>query len=316
MLTLRLHALGIPEELPDQVCLVDHIGGFDQRYHNPLLTHIDRYCHERRHKIQIHYAGVITDSVQTLYPYLEFFRTWDAGTRKLFDSFVDYRCHPDLEYKNFLCSFNGSPHVSRKLLVSALQRWGYFNPETCSKNFQYTADELDGHLGDYLDLDRHRFYKRFFISDNSQEFFHQIHSFGHVKYNHAQNIYGLERQLTGSFLHVVSETLATSYYPFVTEKFLYSVITRGLFLAYAQPGWHDHLERYWGFRRYNRIFDYDFDAIQNPVERLVELISMISKFSVLSSDDWRDLYEMEYDTIEHNYDHYFSGKYLDYYQQQ
>lgn len=316
MLTLRISALGIPEELPDQICLVDHIEGFDQHYCNPLLTHIDRYCHERRCTIQIHYAGVITDCVQKLYPNLEFFRTWDAGTRKLFDSFVDYRCHPELEYRNFLCSFNGSPHVSRKLLVSALQRWGYFDPETCSKNFQYTADELDGHLGDYLDLDRHRFYKRFFIGVDSQEFFHQIHSFGHVKYNHAQNIYGLERQLTGSFLHLVSETLATSYYPFVTEKFLYSVVTRGLFLAYAQPGWHDHLERYWGFRRYNRIFDYDFDAIQNPVERLIELISMISKFSLLTSDDWRDLYEMEYDTIEYNYDHYFSGNYLNYYQQQ
>ena len=104
--------------------------------------------------------------------------------------------------------------------------------------------------------------------------------------------------------------MATSYVPFVTEKFLYSVITRGLFLAYAQPGWHDHVEKYYGFKRYTKLFDYHFDSIQNPVERLVELMTMISKFSVLSSDDWKDLYLLEQDSIEYNYNHYFSGNYL------
>ena len=104
--------------------------------------------------------------------------------------------------------------------------------------------------------------------------------------------------------------MATSYYPFVTEKFLYSVVTRGLFLAYAQPGWYDYAEKYYGFKRYDRIFDYSFDQIKNPVKRLVKLIEMVSKFSKLSSADWKDLYLMEQDTIEFNYDNYFSGNYL------
>ena len=125
----------------------------------------------------------------------------------------------------------------------------------------------------------------------------------------------LERKITESFLEIVSETMATSYQPFVTEKFLYSVVTRGLFVAYAQPGWHEHLERYYGFRKYDKIFDYGFDEIQNPVERLVDLMSMISKFSVLSRDDWRDLYEMEIDTIEYNHDHYFRKKYIKQFEQ-
>ena len=62
--------------------------------------------------------------------------------------------------------------------------------------------------------------------------------------------------------------------------------------------------------KYNKLFDYRFDTIQNPVERLIELITMILKFSVLSASDWNDLYLIEQDTIEYNYDHYFSGKYL------
>jgi uncharacterized membrane protein len=108
----------------------------------------------------------------------------------------------------------------------------------------------------------------------------------------------------------VSESMATSYYPFVSEKFLYSIVTRGLFVAYAQPGWHAHIKKYYGFKSYTKLFDYRFDSIQNPVERLVELMSMISKFSVLSTDDWKDIYRIESDTVEFNYNHYFSGDYL------
>jgi len=58
------------------------------------------------------------------------------------------------------------------------------------------------------------------------------------------------------------------------------------------------------------LFDYQFDTIQNPVERLIELMCMISKFSTLSTHDWHDLYLIEQDTVEYNYDHYFSGDYL------
>jgi hypothetical protein len=104
--------------------------------------------------------------------------------------------------------------------------------------------------------------------------------------------------------------VATSYVPFVTEKFLYSIVTRGLFLAYAQPGWHAHVEKYYGFKRYTKLFDYRFDSIQNPVERLVELMTMIGKFSHFSPAEWHDLYLIEQDTIEYNYDHYFSQDYL------
>jgi hypothetical protein len=80
-------------------------------------------------------------------------------------------------------------------------------------------------------------------------------------------------------------------------------------LSYAQPGWHTHLEKFYGFKKYTKLFDYRFDLIQNPVERLVELMTMISKFSTLSLDEWQDLYLLEQDAIEYNYDHYHSRAY-------
>jgi hypothetical protein len=169
---------------------------------------------------------------------------------------------------------------------------------------------LNGHITDYVN-DQDNFYLKFFVNEHSEEFFQSTNSFGHVRFEHNQNIHNLESKLTESFLHIVSETAATSYYPFVTEKFLYSIVTRGLFLAYAQPGWHAHVEKYHGFKRYTKLFDYRFDSIKNPVERLVELITMISKFSHLTPAEWHDLYLIEQDTIEYNYDHYFSNRYLE-----
>ena len=104
--------------------------------------------------------------------------------------------------------------------------------------------------------------------------------------------------------------MANSYYPIITEKVFYSIVNRGLFLSYAQPGWHEHLEKYLGFKRFTKIFDYRFDLITNPVERLVELISMLSKFSILTNEEWREMYMIEQETIEYNYDRYFSQDYL------
>lgn len=296
--------------LPSTVTLEDHLLGFDQQYNNSILSALDDYSRSNNKRTEVYYHQLLDTGVKEKYPNLDLRFDLGNATHLLWDQYKDYTQHPDLAYRNFLCSFNGSEHVSRKLLVAILQRFGYFDSEYCSKNFTFTAEKLDGHLCDYVG-DRIQFYFKFFIADDSALFFDTVNSFGHVRYNHKQNIYNLESKLTKSFLHIVSESIATSYVPFVTEKFLYSVVTRGLFLAYAQPGWHDHVENYYGFKRYTKLFDYHFDSIQNPVERLVELITMISKFSKLSTHDWHDLYLIEQDTVEYNYNHYFSKQYLE-----
>jgi hypothetical protein len=292
-------------QFPRSLEIADHLNGFDSKLNNQILNYINSIASPDT-TLTSYY--IFDQQVSQQYKNLNF-KLSQHQTNSVYQSLIEYRAHPELNYKNFICCFNGSPHVSRKLLVSILQKFGYFSFDYCSKNFTYTADILDGHIHDYVH-NTDNFFRKFFISGDSQDFFQSINSFGHVRFDHAQNIYNLESKLTESFLHIVSETMATSYAPFVSEKFLYSIVTRGLFLAYAQPGWHTHLEQYYGFKKYNKLFDYRFDSIQNPVERLVELTTMISKFSVLSLNDWKDLYQMEADTIEYNYDHYFSGDYL------
>ena len=286
---------------PAVIKIVDHCGGFSQDLKNLILDEIDGIYPGQK---IVTAEFVADDRLKKSYPDIKF----QFDDRALLSELQAYNQHPTINYKNFICSFNGSEHVSRKFLTAILQKFGYFDLGYCSKNLCYSVDVLDGHLSDYVTNDN--FYRKFFIGKNSEEYFQLINSFDYARFTHDSNIHVLESRLTESFLHLVSESMATSYYPFVTEKFLYSVVTRGLFLAYAQPGWHTHVEGYYGFRRYDKLFDYRFDTIVNPVERLLELVTMVSKFSHLSPADWHDLYLIELDTVEYNYDHYFSGKYL------
>jgi hypothetical protein len=304
--------LDYPDCLPNKFYIGDHLGGFDQHKNCQLYEKLNSYAENNDCNYELLIDQHYSNDIKTKYSKLKFVYSHECFKKynSVNDQFINYRIHPALTHKNFICSFNGSEHVSRKLLVAALNQWHWFNLKTCSKNFCFSEDQIDGYLNDFLGVEQHQFYKHFFIGNTSQNFFQLINNFDYDRYNHTNNIYTLESKLTESFLHVVSETMATSYYPFVTEKFLYSVVTRGLFLAYAQPGWHAHLEKYYGFKRYDKLFDYHFDTIQNPIERLVELMSMISKFSILSTDNWQTLYDIEKDTIEYNYDHYFSQNYL------
>lgn len=282
------------------------MGGFDSFLKCRLLDRLEATV---KNQLTVCTEYILDSAVSQQYPSLDIkfdVDVWKTGN--FADSFLGYNVHPELDFKNFLCSFNGTDHVGRKLLVAVLHQFGWFDMQYCSKNFVCSTDVVSGHLDDYHNS---RFYRKFFIGDSSEKFFQSINSFGHDRFNHANNIYNIEKKLTSSFLHLVSESMATSYHPFVTEKCLYSVVTRSLFIAYAQPNWHKYVETYFGFKKYNKIFDYKFDSITDPVQRLIELMSMISKFSVLSSDDWRDLYQLEIDTVEYNYDHYFSGRYLE-----
>jgi hypothetical protein len=286
---------------PAELVVGDTLRGFNQQLENALLRHLDNITDTT---CTVWINQIVPDQVKIKYPKLKFklyVPMW------LWDNLKAYNHHPPINFKNFVCSFNGAEHISRKLLVAILHQYGWFDPEYSSKNFVYTNDMMDGHIQELVG-DQEALYGRFFkYNDN---FGQKKYTFDYSRFNHGHNICVLENKLTQSFVHVVSESLSTSYLPFLTEKFLYSVVTRGLFLCYGQPGWHDWFEKYYGFKKYNKIFDYRFDSIQNPVERVIELVSMLSKFSGLSVSDWNDLYQIERDTIEYNYNHYFSNDYL------
>jgi|APSaa5957512535_1039671.scaffolds.fasta_scaffold11114_4 hypothetical protein len=305
--------------------LRDHLGGFDKMMHTNVLDYIESIGFDK--VIGIEY--IVDYRLKQAY---KNFTLRFAGDNTphfaLLESLSEYNIHPIIDYKNFICSFNRKPHVSRQILVAFLNNQGYFDSNYCSKCFAYNNSDVNEQLEGFDMSDNEmRLFRKFlnnnkvfcestikFTPDNQQHldpcYGTGYYPVGDIANYNISNVILLEDKLTQSFIHIVSETIATGYYPFITEKFLYSVVTRGLFLSYAQPLWHDYLEKYYGFKKYNKIFDYGFDKIENPIKRLVRLLEMISKFANLSVDDWHDLYHMEMDTIEFNYDHYFSKRYL------
>jgi hypothetical protein len=308
-------AFNTPENLPREFTTGDHLGGFDLDGTNHYFDQLEAYASRVGQPFVLHSGQIFDDVVRRRYPHIDFRFSLDIfETSAPWNNFTDYTQHPDKNIQAFLSSFNGSAHVSRKLLVAALHRRGWFDSAYVSKNFAFTVDELDGHIADYVTT-RTGLYRKMFIGANSQEFFESTNSFEYSASEHERNIRALENRLANTFINIVGETMATSMRPYITEKFLHSVITRGLFLTYGQPGWHWHLEHYYGFRKFSKIFSYEFDDIVNPVERLIAIMDQLSRFAVMSPADWQDLHELEHDTINFNYEHYFSGNYLVHLQQ-
>lgn len=282
----------------------DHLGGFDSQFNNGILNSLQ----EQNFKKPINIQYTFVDEIINKYSSLDLRFSFNMEYEMIFRHFHNYNVHPLLKIKNLLCSFNGSPHVSRQLLTSILEHFGIFNSKYCTKNFSNPCEQVIEQLNNLnLSSDEVKLYRKFFTSNET--FCNNSYTFNYERFKHSNNIYNLENSITESFVHLVSETMSTSYYPFITEKFLYSVVTRGLFIAYGQPLWHQHLESFYGFKPYTNVFDYSFDKEINPVKRLVKLMEMISKFKTLTNDELCDLYQLENETIEYNYDHYFSKQY-------
>jgi hypothetical protein len=294
----------------DSVRIIDHLMGFDQDYNCDFLSDL---AIQTLHRRTIATEYIFDKAVIEKYNKFDF--VFDINTWYQENNIKNIQCFETVEkknFQNFICSFNHSPHVSRLLLTSALHHYEFFDPGTCSKHFTMFPNDILGYLYDFVG-NKANWYSMFFNNNRATqipEFYGSIFQFGRVSADHGRNQQILRNKIDHCFLHVVSETMATSYQPFVTEKFLYSVAQKGLFLAYAQPRWHRHVEHYFGFRRYNKIFNYDFDNVRNPVDRLLAMLDMISRFKKLTVKEWNNLYKIEQETIDFNFEHFKSGQYL------
>ena len=299
------------QDLPLQIDLLDHLDGFDYHHHNQWLEQLQQRAERENNQYQV---GVSYQRIPRHYNYPNLQFKYQYFNQ--LDEFLKYRKREhNKKFKNFICSFNGAEHVSRKLILAAMHVRGWCNPQSVSKNFVWPMEQFLGHIEDYVGT-QYNYYRHFFINADSENYFSSRNQFGgysqdNPKLKYSSFLYSsineLDSCLNQSFINVVPETLGTSYWPFVTEKFLYSVVTSGVFIAYAQPGWHSFVYNHWGFKMFKNIFDYRFDNEENPVIRAIALTDMLSRFEHLSSHDWHDLYLLEKDTIDYNYDHYYSG---------
>lgn len=299
-----------------RVVLVDHMTGFDEHLSNPVMYKLN----QRHSGLEVWTEQVIDARVRDQYPNLQFRFDAELMHRSYFQDghqYLDYfdeHCSPK-RFQHLISCDNRAGHIGRQFLTAALHKQGLWNDRLCTKGFVAPRDQIDGNIQRYCPLpEQERFLRKFFIdeSDRAQSDFYSRCLMGYEPRmdQRVANMFNKMSNYTDAFVIVVSETMPESYHAHVTEKFLYAVLTRSLWLGCAQPGWHARIESTLGFKRFTKIFDYGFDSICNPVQRIKNLVCQLASFQSLTTAELHDLYDLEQDTLDFNHDHYASGDYL------
>ena len=293
------------------VRLQDNLGGFDSDFENLLLRSFDNL----NQPITIYSEYILDHAVKNRYPNLDI--KFDAelmiqqNHHRALADYAKFQLHNPLDTTkvNFLCCFNQSKYQGREWLVSWLHELGWFDHDFCSKHFEifHPPQEVQYLYLKYVGDNYNQLHKK--ISRN--QFSKTIIKFGSniQRHTHADNLTVLSSQHAKSFVNLVAETDPAHMIPFPTEKFLFPIVNKTLWVAYAQPLYHEFVASKMGFRRYS-CFDYGFDHELDHVERLGKLTAMLNKFSSMATDAWQEIYNQEKETIEFNFEHVASGAFM------
>ena len=284
----------VPEGTKD-LYLVDHLGGF-RKGRCEFLDNLHRE-YGNRWNIVTEYIDI--PYKQDFFKNLEFhyMHDWSHAKDKL------YPMAPN-SVQHFVSCFNGSENIGRTMTVAFLLKNYMWEKEVCSCNFMFQAVKVDGFIKHEVKNDR--IVRKFFTTQGVWK----PRGFNYQPFNHSHNVDILAHKIQTTFLQLVTETHPDSDIPFVTEKFVYPVLSRRPFIAIAQPGWHKFLSDVMGFKLYDEIFDYSFDSEINPVKRWMGVYRQLVKLHTLPADDWIDiLFEIK-DKIDYNADHYKSDDFM------
>ena len=192
------------EQLPQDMLLSDHLGGFDINHRNPLLDILQQRAQALQLVYNVELSFIPSESMVTHYCRLNLKPSLDTMYQVFYMPYENYQYHPDIKHTNFLCSFNGSEHISRQLLLANIHKLGWLDTNYVSKNFTFTVDTLDGHITNLVG-DENSFYRKFFIDHYSDQFFASINNFGNSgakwlesnnRFKHNRSIVELENKLT------------------------------------------------------------------------------------------------------------------------
>lgn len=259
----------------------DHLSGFDSAGYNQILDRVPAGS-------TVYTEYNLPAHIKHLYPDINIQFDSQMLVRNNFLNQYPAEYVPEPKtITNFVCCFNHSYHTGREYLVAKLIEQNWFDLDYCTKGFV-----LDGY-SDTVDA----YQKTRIVSCTN-------------KNDLDSNLRALSPMIQQSFVQIVSETIPHSYIPFVTEKMLFPISNKTLWLAYAQPGWYQQVEEFWGFRRY-QSFDYSFDTIQDPIQRLDALIDAIRPYSTMTVAEWQTVYQQEQEIIEYNFEWARSKKFIE-----
>ena len=95
----------------NSIILMDHLNGFNKTYENILLNKLNKL--QKNNKILVTTEYIFNDLIKSKYNNLCFKFSSKLVDDNDFKHFKEYNIHPEINFKNFVCSFNGSDHVSK-----------------------------------------------------------------------------------------------------------------------------------------------------------------------------------------------------------
>mgnify|MGYP007083429990 CR=1 FL=1 len=277
------------------IWLQDHFGSFDYRFRNYFLDLIpDGYT--------VYSEYQFPEEVHRAYPQLQLkFSAWlwlYANRIWPISDTANLLARPSNRRQTFLSAFFRSNQPERHGIMAMLNDRGWFNPDFCSKHFELDPEQLIRLGIEYDQVDPNfatTIVKHDFVSPG----------------DHVHNLQTLSEIIQSSFVHFVVETKAwDTTVCFPTEKFLYAVANRTLWLATAPPNYHKMINQQFGFRLHS-CFDYFFDSRWEQRDRLSLLLEQFQQFSKYTPAQWQQIYAAEQDTLEYNYQRLASMEFFD-----
>ena len=279
----------------NECTLADTLYGFDSNYRSPVLDLVDSGI--------VYTEYILPQQVKKQYPNLELI--FDAALMIENNHFEKCRLHikdpPPKTWTNFVSTFNKSYANTKRNFLLVLYANGWFNPEYCSKFFEIDINDAENYF--------HQLSKN--PPAGLLNFCQGIWKFDTTsKIDVIFDLDMLSSKIQQSFIHVVTETMGESSVPFPTEKLLFPIMNKTIWIAYTPMGYHRHVEEHMGFKRYKGI-DYSFDFISDSSERLMAIEQILSKLSQMSCQEQQEFYDLNQNIIEYNYQLISSGKFIE-----
>lgn len=127
--------------------------------------------------------------------------------------------------------------------------------------------------------------------------------------NGSMNLHPIRQNLE-SFLHVVTETCFWDNKEHLTEKIFKPVLLKQPFVLMGCANNLAYLKSY-GFKTFDKWWDESYDTIENPVERIRAVVSIIESICNKSNNELEALLLDMEDTLNYNYNLFNSKEFLD-----
>lgn len=111
-----------------------------------------------------------------------------------------------------------------------------------------------------------------------------------------ENYYSYDHAFTSTAFQLVTET--TDSHIFLTEKTFFPILAKKPFITFGAQYTNTILKDF-GFKLYDKVFDYSFDEIEDTVERAKKITEEINRITSVYTPS--QIYEELKSTVEYNY---------------